>query len=127
MPAVCCLIAQLLQRQFISACDHQSDRGVPAARLLPSVLAHFRQLRLHVHGGANGATANSLSPAGPGAVAGQSIAAAVAAQVADGAAAQSDDRDHAAQSDSNSAAGSADDGSDGDGDGDAQRMNINPS
>ena len=86
-----CSTAQLLQRHFISACDHQSDRGVPAARLLPSFLAQFRQLRLHVQGGANGAAAD-LSTADSGAAAGEPPAA-EAAEAADGAAAHSDDHD----------------------------------
>jgi len=122
LTANCCSIAQLLQRQFISACDHQSDRGVPAARLLPAFLAHFRQLRLHVHGGANGAAADH-STADSGAAAGQPPAVAEAAEAAGGVAAHSDVHDHAAQADSNSAADSADDG----GDGGAQRMSISPS
>jgi len=126
LSTVCCSIAQLLQRHFISACDHQSDRGVPAARLLPSFLAQFRQLRLSVQGGANGAAADH-STADSGAAAGQPPAA-EAAEAAGGVAARSDVHDHAVQADANSAADSADDGGDGgDGDGGAQRMSISPS
>ena len=123
VPAVCCSVAQLLQRQFTSACDHQSDRGVPAARLLPSFLAQFRQLRLSVQGGANGAAA-AHSLAEPDATT-PAAEAAEAAEAADGVAAHSDDHVHPTQSAANSARGSADDGDD-DGDGGAQRMSISP-